>query len=93
MFIKTEVSNNQKINEITVNSVFKIKGYLMKQGVPIIGTVHLLSTVSGHVIRISKSNSDGSYEFKGLPKGRYIIFARDKNKQFNAVIQDNVVPK
>jgi hypothetical protein len=93
MFIKTQVSNNQTINEITVNSVFKIKGFLMKQGVPIVGTLHLLSIASGHVIRISKSNPDGSYEFKGLPKGRYIIFSRDKNKQFNAVIQDNVVPK
>lgn len=93
MFIKSQVSSNPQSSEITPNSVFKIKGYLKKQGAPIAGIVQLLSVASGRVIRISKSNSDGSYEFKGLPKGRYIIFARDKNKQFNAVIQDNVVPK
>ena len=43
------VSNNQTINEITVNSVFKIKGFLMKQGVPIVGTLHLLSIASGKI--------------------------------------------
>lgn len=93
MFIKTQVSNNPLVSEITPDSVFKIKGFLSKQGVPIVGIVQLLSISSGRVIRVSRSKPDGSYEFKGLPKVRYVILSRDQNQQFNAVIQDNVVPK
>ena len=93
MFIKTQVSSNPLSSEITPDSVFKIKGLLQKQGVPVIGIVQLLSATSGRVIRVSRSKPDGFYEFKGLPKRKYIIFSRDDHKQFNAVIQDNVVPK
>lgn len=93
MFIKAQISNNPKKAEITPDSVFKIKGYLRKKGVPIAGIIQLLSVSSGRVIRSSRSNPDGSYEFKGLPKVKYIIFSRDSHRQYNAVIQDNVVPK
>ena len=93
MFIKTQVSNNPPSSEITPDSVFKIKGSLQKQGVPVVGIVQLLSVTSGRVIQVSRSKPDGFYEFKGLPKRKYIIFSRDDHKQYNAVIQDNVVPK
>lgn len=93
MFIKAHVIDNPRSNEITPDSVFKIKGFLRKQGVPIVGIVQLLSISSGRIIRVSESKANGSYEFKGLPKSRYAVLSRDQNQQFNAVIQDNVVPK
>lgn len=41
-----------------------------------------------------KTNSDGTYEFKNIAKGlECFIVAFDKDGQYNAVIQDNVVPK
>lgn len=40
------------------------------------------------------SSKDGLYSFKGCGKGKpYFLIAFDRTKQFNAVIQDNIVPK
>lgn len=45
-------------------------------------------------ITARKPNQDGSYQFLGLNTDlKTFIVAFDKNQQFNAVIQDNVVPK
>lgn len=48
----------------------------------------LLPVMSAH------SDSGGKYGFSGIPKNKvYFLAAFDKTQQFNAVIQDNVVPK
>jgi hypothetical protein len=40
------------------------------------------------------SKSDGSYAFRNIAKGlECFVVAFDPNNQYNAVIQDNVVPK
>ncbi|WP_313564411.1 hypothetical protein [Acinetobacter sp.] len=42
----------------------------------------------------TKSNDQGGYVFRGVPADMpFFIVAFDKKQQFNAVIQDNVVPK
>jgi len=45
-------------------------------------------------IAIRKPDADGNYQVLGLNTDlKMFIVAFDKNQQFNAVIQDNVVPK
>ena len=45
-------------------------------------------------ITITKPDNDGNYQFLGLSTSlKTFIVAFDQGQQFNAVIQDNVVPK
>ena len=45
-------------------------------------------------IAVQKPDQNGNYQFLGLNTDlKTFIVAFDKNQQFNAVIQDNVVPK
>ena len=45
-------------------------------------------------IAVRKPDQNGNYQFLGLNTNlKTFIVAFDKNQQFNAVIQDNVVPK
>lgn len=45
------------------------------------------------VLRLTTSNKNGSYVFDSLPSGKFFVMALHPASQFNAVIQDNVVPK
>lgn len=46
------------------------------------------------LIAVRKPDQNGNYQFAGLNTDlKTFIVAFDKNQQFNAVIQDNVVPK
>ena len=56
--------------------------------------VFLLDRSNMQVIRKTLSDNHGKYRFEGLRQNyEYTIVATDPRKQFNAVIQDNVVPK
>jgi hypothetical protein len=45
-------------------------------------------------ISVQKPDQNGNYQFLGLNTDlKTFVVAFDKNQQFNAVIQDNVVPK
>lgn len=45
-------------------------------------------------IAIRKPNQNGDYQFPGLNTNiKAFVIALDQNQRFNAVIQDNVVPK
>lgn len=75
------------------NTFVSISGVVLKKGVPYRATVHLFNPLNNQVVA-TQSNDMGAYTFKGLPKGhRFTVFARDIAQVFNAVIQDNVVPK
>lgn len=75
------------------NTFKEISGVVMKQGVPYRAYVHLFNPTNKHTI-ITQSDYEGNYTFKGLPEGHgFVVFARDTTQTFNAVIQDNVVPK
>lgn len=93
MELKNMVVNNF-INYLgPLNTAAEIRGTVKKQGVAYQATVYLYSP-SESTMRSVVSNQNGSYTFKGLAKNvEYMIFSRDKNRNFNAVIQDNVVPK
>lgn len=45
-------------------------------------------------IAVRKPNQDGNYQFLGLNTDlKTFVVAFDSQKQYNAVVQDNVVPK
>lgn len=57
-------------------------------------TVVLYSKANLQPIAIRKPKENGDYSFIGLTTDmKAFVVAFDANKQFNAVIQDNVVPK
>lgn len=57
-------------------------------------TIVLYNKANLQPIAVRKPNQNGNYQFLGLNTDlKTFIVAFDKNQQFNAVIQDNVVPK
>lgn len=72
-----------------------LKGTIKMLGQPNPGsTIYLLLKPSMVVQSVTVSAKDGKYQFKGLNAANlFVVVAFDKKQQFNAVIQDNVVPK
>lgn len=57
-------------------------------------TLVLYNKANLQPIAIRKPDQNGNYKFLGLNTDlKTFIVAFDKNQQFNAIIQDNVVPK
>lgn len=57
-------------------------------------TVVLYNKANLQPIAVQKPDINGQYQFAGLNTDlKIFIVAFDKKQQFNAVIQDNVVPK
>lgn len=75
--------------------VAKIKGSVKKLGQQYQNaTIVLYNKANLQPISIRKPNQNGDYQFRGLNTDlKTFIAAFDQNQQFNAVIQDNVVPK
>lgn len=69
-----------------------IKGLTYKLGTPISCEVRAYSRETGEMLSRAKSNLAGQYILYGLNAANYVV-AIDPSNQFNAVIQDNVVPK
>lgn len=87
---KVAEQSNTKANTTYV----LVSGKVMQIGVPIVCKVRLFDRNSLSLIRSTMSSPDGSYEFSGVEKNKsYLVSALHPQKQFNAVIQDNVVPK
>lgn len=70
-----------------------IKGQVREVGIPIPCRVRLFEKLSGRLIADVLADENGFYEFDHLTKTKFFIVAHDPASQFNAVIQDNVVPK
>lgn len=77
------------------NTLASIKGSTKKLGDKYKGAlVVLYSKANLQPIAIKKPDENGNYQFLGLNTDlKTFIVAFDTNKQYNAVIQDNVVPK
>ena len=75
--------------------VAKIKGSVKKLGQQYQdATVVLYNKANMQPITITKPDNDGNYQFLGLSTSlKTFIVAFDQGQQFNAVIQDNVVPE
>lgn len=68
-----------------------IKGVTNKLGVPVSCQVKAIDRDTGRLLSSTHSGINGKYVLFGTRKA--FVAAFDPNKQFNAVIQDNVVPK
>lgn len=77
------------------STVGSIKGSVKKLGQNYQNAnVALYNKANLQPIAIRKPDQNGNYQFLGLNTDlKTFIVAFDQNQQFNAVIQDNVVPK
>ncbi|TCB75518.1 hypothetical protein E0H89_11275 [Acinetobacter sp. ANC 3781] len=82
-------------NLITGPVVAKITGSVNKLGQQYQNaTVVLYNKANLQPIAVKRPDRNGNYSFLGLnTKLKTFIVAFDQNQQFNAVIQDNMVPK
>lgn len=85
---------NLKIAYKTTNFFKYIKGTIFKQGQNYAHQkVCLYSRINNQLIAITTSDESGNYAFRVSSAAPVYIVALDHQQQFNAVIQDNVVPK
>lgn len=71
-----------------------IKGRATKQGLNFPCRVVLFERMTDRLIAQAYTNDQGEYEFNNLKDGfEFFVVAHDHKRQYNAVIQDNVVPK
>lgn len=70
-----------------------IKGAVSEKNTPIPCRVRLFEKISGRLIADAQTDSSGNYEFNHLSETKFFIVAHHPKNQYNAVIQDNVVPK
>jgi len=94
MIINEFILSNASQGSGRLNCFVKIKGRTLKLGKVQPKTKINLYSLSGVLMQTTFSNEFGEYVFCGVGKGEtYTIIGFDNQKQFNAVIQDNVVPK
>lgn len=71
-----------------------IRGNVTKEEIQCLAFVQLYESVSKALIAQTKTNENGFYSFDNLnPAFSYFVVAHDHTTKYNAVIQDNVVPK
>lgn len=68
-------------------------GMIMELGSPVIRQVRAYSRANGALLESAYSNKDGKYKMYLPHDTAFTMVSIDLNKKFNAVIQDNVVPK
>lgn len=79
----------------TYQTIAKIKGSVKKLGNAYQNSnVVLYNKANLQLLATRKPDANGNYQFLGLNTDlKTFVVAFDVSKQFNAVIQDNVVPK
>lgn len=70
-----------------------VAGVTMELGIPVSRQVRAYSRANGSLIEFTNSDKNGQYKMYLPYDIAYTIVSIDSNKQYNAVIQDNVVPK
>ena len=80
-------------NDSINNGDYSIKGQVKELGNNIPCRVRLFEKSTGRLIADVATDEVGNYKFLNLMKVRFFIVAHHPENQYNAVIQDNVVPK
>ena len=70
-----------------------VSGVTMELGMRVSRQVRAYSRANGSLIESTHSDKNGQYKMYLPHDSAYTIVSIDPNKIFNAVIQDNVVPK
>lgn len=78
---------------VTSNKGLSIKGIVTEKKVPIPCRVRLFEKLSGRLIAETVTDAQGHYQFDHLTAVKFFLVAHHPASTFNAVIQDNVVPK
>ena len=91
--IKPSVNPHAYDFSVNFEKPLNVKGVVTKQNVRMPCKVRLYDKQSGHFIKEVTTDDYGNYYFSQLSKMVFFIVAHDPASQFNAVIQDNVVPK
>ena len=79
---------------ILLNDVgLSIKGRVTALSIPIPCRVRLFERLSGRMLFDVLTDNDGNYKFNHLTLNKFFIVAHHPLNSYNAVIQDNVVPK
>ena len=76
-----------------LNNELSIKGQVNEIGLSIPCRVRLYEKLSGRFFAETVTDKQGNYEFNHLTAVKFFIVAHHPASRFNAVIQDNVVPK
>lgn len=80
------------------NQFFKgsksISGTIKEKSIPLSCSILLCERVSGNIAQRVRSEPNGKYKFTNISEHfSYLVIAFHPELKFNAVIQDNVVPK
>lgn len=78
---------------LTNRKGLSIIGKVAEKKVPIPCRVRLYEKLSGRLIAETLTDAQGNYEFDHLTAVKFFLVAHHPASTFNAVIQDNVVPK
>jgi len=89
------ISGDYYLNFGIKKTVAEIKGSIKKLGNAYQNAnIVLYNKADLQPIAVRKPDENGNYQFLGLNTDlKTFVVAFDQNQQFNAVIQDNVVPK
>lgn len=96
MLIKLKIipALNESLDVAVTNGRgLSIKGSVKQKNLPTPCRVRLFEKISGRILADIQTDKHGNYEFKNLARVAFFILAHHPTSQFNAVIQDNVVPK
>ncbi len=93
MKIKNPIKSVASKTSLQDIGVYRIKGMIGQLGIPLPCRLRLYNKISGQLVSESVSDIYGNYEFSALTNTKHFIVAHHPASQFNAVIQDNVVPK
>ena len=81
------------VNPVVYQKGLSIKGKVSEKNTPIPCRVRLFEKLSGRLIADVLTDNTGYYAFDHLTQAKFFLVAHHPQNQFNAVIQDNVVPK
>ncbi|WP_443612820.1 hypothetical protein [Acinetobacter pseudolwoffii] len=70
-----------------------IAGKVLQLGLPVSRKIRVYCRNTGILIKSGESDASGKYKFYLPDIGPFTLVSIDKHRLFNAVIQDNVVPK
>ena len=82
-----------RVHKESTSQQHVIAGQIFELGVPVSRLVYVFSRNSGRLLAETRSDPNGHYKLYVPRDMAYTIISKDPNRKFNAVIQDNVVPK
>lgn len=84
--------NARSISE-TPDVGLKIKGRVKEDGQAKACLVKLFEQSTGQYLRVIPTDKNGEFVFNHLLASRFFVIAHHPDKEFPAIIQDNVIPK